>query len=168
MANRSDDPEFHARIIAIDARTPSPTQRAERVWNILQTHDPDLTTWDVLCFCAEFIALNAERYHWIVPLAKKFVSLVYSAHYYDETRVDSESDRITRKVEPEHSSDGTNASPKSLFDVHRTDAPRNDGGGRDSTPETPLHIRDSTSPAGETSSPPDAGKGVSGDASSPA
>jgi hypothetical protein len=167
VANSSPDPEFDARIRDVDSKKDSPTQRAERVWRVISTYDPDLTTWDVLCFCAEFSALIAQRYHWILPVAKRFVSLIYSAHYYDEDRTDKLSDRITKSREPVDSSDRSNASPKSLFDLHRTDATGNDSGGRNTSPESPLHVRDSASTEGEKSSPPDAGQDVVGDASSP-
>src|SRR5690348_13384670 len=123
MANSSPDPELNARIARIDAEQPSPSDRATRVWHLLQTYDPDLTTWDVLCFCAEFMGLVSQRYHWMLPLSKRFVSLVYSAHYYDETRVDAVSDRITRKVESGDSDRGSDTGPKSLFDVSRSFAP---------------------------------------------
>lgn len=168
MANRSPDPELDARIRDVDSRKDSPQQRAERVWRVISLNDPDLTTWDVLCFCAEFTALTAQRYQWILPLAKRFVSLIYSAHYYDEDRADSVTDRITRTpaelIDPGSES---NASPKSLFDSPGVDAARRGAGHSNSRVETPLHIRDSTSPSGETKSSSDAGNDVAGDVNKP-
>lgn len=168
MAPGSDNSERDARIRLVDAQTPSPEARALRVWNVLQTHDPDLTTWDILCFCAEFMGMTSQRYQWIIPLSKHFAKLVYSAHYYDEARTDANSDRITRPAQPVDSGDRSNASPKSLFDLHRDNASSDASGGRNTSPESPLHLRDSTSPTREKSSPPNAGEGISGDASRPA
>ena len=168
MANSSPDAELDQRIRDIDSRKPSPQQRAERVWRVISVNDPDLTTWDVLCFCAEFVALTSQRYQWILPLAKRFVSLIYSAHYYDEERSDSISDRITRTpaelVDP---SGGSNAGPKSLFDSSRANASSNDTGRSNTSSESPLHVRDSASIEGKESSPPDAGQSLGGDVSKP-
>lgn len=168
MANSSDDPKLDRRIKEIDAIIPSPSDRATRVWTLLQTHDPDLTTWDILCFCAEFMGMTSERYQWILPISKRFVRLVYSAHYYDEHRTDAESDRITRKIEPLDSGVAPNAGPKSLFNLSGADASSDRAGRSDTSIGTSLHIHDSTRDASSGVSTPDAGQSHDGDANKPA
>lgn len=167
MANRSPNPELQKRIEELDATIASPQQRAERVWRVISVNDPDLTTWDVLCFCAEFVALTCERYQWMMPLAKKFISLVYSAHYYDEHRTDDKFDRVTREIEPLDSDNGSNAGPKSLFDLTRA-SPESLGVGRSNTvTESGLHIPNNQGAAGETERPQDARPSNSRDADEP-
>lgn len=168
MANSSDDSELDKRIKDIDARLASPSDRATRVWTVLQTHDPDLTTWDVLCFCAEFMGMVAERYHWIIPIAKRFVRLVYSAHYYDEHRLDSDADRITRRLESLDSGGAPNAGPKSLFNLAGADASSLGIRRGDTSTETPLHISDSARDSGAKVSEADVGTSNSGNADKPA
>jgi hypothetical protein len=167
VANSSPDPEFQRRIEELDKQIPSPQQRAERVWRVISINDPELTTWDVLCFCAEFVALTCERYQWMMPLAKKFISLVYSAHYYDEHRTNDKFDRVTREVESLDSSGRPNAGPKSLFDLTRA-SPASVGIERSdtSTPAT-LHVSDNQGGPKETSGPSDAGTSDGGDAHKP-
>lgn len=164
MANSSPDPELQRRIEETDAITPSPSARAERVWRLLQVHDPDLTTWDVLCFCAEFIALTAQRYQWILPIARRFVGLVYSAHYYDEHRTDSEADRITRRAEPVDTGAQPNAGPKSLFDLSRSYAESDRAGRGDSSVESGLHIRHLEGESRKEERKEDAGESIGGNA----
>jgi hypothetical protein len=167
VANSSPDPEFDQRIRDIDAKHPSPQQRAERVWRVISTNDPDLTTWDVLCFCAEFVALTCERYQWMIPLAKKFVSLVYSAHYYDEHRTDDKFDRVTREVESINPDYRPNAGPKSLFDLSRA-TPESVGIGRGNKgAQPPIHLSDNEGGPKEGGSKEDAGPSVSGDVNEP-
>lgn len=167
MANSSPNPELQRRITELDAHIASPQQRAERVWRVISMNDPDLTTWDVLCFCAEFVALTCERYQWMMPLAKKFINLVYSAHYYDEHRTDDKFDRVTREVEPVNSGDGSNTSPKSLFDLTRA-SPESLGVGRsDTSTKAPVHVSDNQSLASKTERAADAGASDSGNVDKP-
>lgn len=167
MANSPPNTELDEQIRVVDALTSSPSDRANRVWHLLETHDPDLTTWDVLCFCAEFVGLIAERYHWILPIAKRFTGLVYTAHYYGEDRTNAESDRIARKVELVDTSDRPNASPKSLFDRAGVDAPSVGVGRSNTSTKAPIYIRNSASDPSTKSSPSNAGPGERGDVGKP-
>jgi hypothetical protein len=66
---------------AIDAITPSPQARAEYIYNLLKTEHPELTTWDIMCFCAEFFGLMSVKWSWLKDQARVLSRLIYMAHY---------------------------------------------------------------------------------------
>jgi hypothetical protein len=72
--------EWNQRIEYVDSLTPSPDDRARIVWNILAKHE-ELSNWDIICFCIQYIALQSSTYTWLQEYARRLNSLVYNAHY---------------------------------------------------------------------------------------
>lgn len=68
------------KMAAIDAKTQSPSQRALRVLEVLRKN-PSLTTWDVLCFCSEYLGMMVPAYPWLDTNARNTARIVYLAHY---------------------------------------------------------------------------------------
>jgi len=63
-----------------DEITPSPESRAQAVWAYLQEHNT-FSTWDLICFCAEFLGLMSAEYEWLKDIAVRQTVLVYKYHY---------------------------------------------------------------------------------------
>lgn len=80
MDNRDSKSE---RILEVDGQYPSPEDRANVVWEIIRRHAPDLTTWDIVCFSAQFLGWQSENLPWIGPAAKHLLRLIFTAHYMD-------------------------------------------------------------------------------------
>lgn len=72
--------EVEETIRKIDSITPSPAQRAKKVYTLLLTHK--LSNWDLICFAVEYLASQALVYSWLKPYIKPAVKIVYNAHYY--------------------------------------------------------------------------------------
>lgn len=77
-----------ARIKEIDSIIPSPQQRATKIFNLLRRTDPDLSQWDLLCFCAEFLGMQSQTFHWLEEPAKRVAMLIYHAHYFFPNNVE--------------------------------------------------------------------------------
>lgn len=90
MDASSSQPELEERIKLVDASNPSPDERARVVWELLQKAAPNLTSWDLVCFAANYLGWQAEGLAWLALPAKHICRLVYTAHYIDEeTTIDS-------------------------------------------------------------------------------
>lgn len=62
----------------------TPHERAHAVFTHLRATLPEATNWDILCFCAGYIAnISAEGagFDWLRPVSKNLISLVATAHY---------------------------------------------------------------------------------------
>ena len=78
--NDSDTKRLKEELIKrIDAEKKSPSQRAGIVFDILR--NTDLTNWDVVCFCVEYLGLMIESMPWIEGEAKSLSRMVYTQHY---------------------------------------------------------------------------------------
>lgn len=64
----------------VDKAHDSPALRAQKVLNVLRS-DENVNTWDVLCFCAEYIGMMSSAWPWLESDAKRFARLIYTAHY---------------------------------------------------------------------------------------
>lgn len=64
----------------VDEHTDSPGKRASKVLVALRMH-PSITTWDVLCFCAEYLGMMVPAYGFLEEDARRLTRLVYLAHY---------------------------------------------------------------------------------------
>jgi hypothetical protein len=74
--------EFDKRVAERDAKFENPAQRALRVYKILHDTHPELTTWDLVCFSTEWLALMAAGWDWLKEPAKSINRIVYEAHYF--------------------------------------------------------------------------------------
>ncbi len=82
---------------AVDNLYPSPQDRANSIWRIIRT-DPSLsnmTDWDLLCFCVEYIAMQSQQFLFIEKEAKHLSNLLYTAHYFDRTTDNDKSSHIS-------------------------------------------------------------------------
>lgn len=71
----------------VDKITESPSSRAVKVLDILQAHGKDqLTNWDIVCFCAEYLGSQIYAFPWLEEFAKRLVRLVYTQHYIMRNR----------------------------------------------------------------------------------
>lgn len=64
-----------------DKLNPSPGERAEFLFSILQKLEPKPTIWDMVCFSAEILAVASEDLPTLQPLVMQIISSVYTAHY---------------------------------------------------------------------------------------
>lgn len=82
-------------IEAVDNLYPSPQARANTIWAIIQTVPSlrNLSEWDLLCFCVEYIAMQSQQFLFIEEEAKHLVNLLYTAHYFDRTTDNDKSSR---------------------------------------------------------------------------
>lgn len=72
-----------------DKISPSPSIRARAIWDILNTHDPRPTLWDLVCFGIEVLTLAAESYPFITYAVRGLNHLIYATHYNAEGLFDS-------------------------------------------------------------------------------
>ena len=88
-----------ALITRVDAQTPSPSDRAKRVLEILRA-DPNVDTWDVLCFCAEYLGMMSSAWPWLELPAKNLTHLIYTAHYehFGAEGIQTESKKISETL----------------------------------------------------------------------
>lgn len=56
----------------------SPSVRALKVWEYLQ--QSDFSTWDLVCFCAEYMGMISGTYPWLEEVAKRQAILVWKCH----------------------------------------------------------------------------------------
>lgn len=64
-----------------DAISPNPSQRAAYIYSIVRAAQPKPTVWDIVCFCAEVLAVFAADHSFLMPLARAANGIVYTAHY---------------------------------------------------------------------------------------
>lgn len=64
-----------------DKISPSPEQRATRLWSAIHTLKPRPTAWDIVCFCVESLAVVSTEHEFLKPIVARLVSVVYTAHY---------------------------------------------------------------------------------------
>lgn len=82
MAEDHSSTEFDFGRILEFARTDQngPGQRTARVYEYLVKADR-FTNWDILCFCAEYVASMVGTLPWLEPPARWLIRLIYMAHY---------------------------------------------------------------------------------------
>lgn len=78
--------EIEAHMAHIDELMASPKHRALRIYNILR-ENPSLTTWDVMCFCAEWMGQMTAVWDWLEMPAKAIAKSTYYIHYYRSSEV---------------------------------------------------------------------------------
>lgn len=67
----------------VDAQTPNPTRRAERVWAILrEQHGSELDMWDLMCFAVGYLAAQHAAFPWVEEYVKPLNRLLHTAHYF--------------------------------------------------------------------------------------
>lgn len=67
-------------ITLVDAAHPSPELRARKVLELLRANE-DVSTWDVACFCAEYLGMMSAVWPWLAGDSQRIARLVYTAHY---------------------------------------------------------------------------------------
>ena len=66
-----------------DKETPSPGVRAGYILNLIKETDPDITNWDLLCFCIEYLGSQILIYDWLSHKASSdLIVQIYQAHYF--------------------------------------------------------------------------------------
>lgn len=76
----NDKTKLDEVIKRVDETCESPQARAKRVLEALKSHD-NITTWDVLCFCVEYLGMMTPVWSWLGNEARTLNRLVYLAHY---------------------------------------------------------------------------------------
>lgn len=64
----------------VDKKLEAPEDRAKKVLDILKQHN--LTTWDVMCFCSEWLGMMIPVWPWLEPMSVRIAKLTQYAHYY--------------------------------------------------------------------------------------
>lgn len=105
-------------IKAIDEVSDSPSVRAQAVWQSLL---PNLTDWDIVCFCVETLGLMSERYSYLREPTKWLAGLVYKAHYLYPENFNA---RVGTDSKPAYSQAKPNDNPEPESNSARIDAPR--------------------------------------------
>lgn len=75
----------------VNKNTPAPDERAQFVMNVIKEHNDNITNWDLLCFCVEYMGAQALVYPWLLEPAKQASRLVYMAHYLNHEQIDAKS-----------------------------------------------------------------------------
>lgn len=76
------DRKFSKKIEERDKRTPSPEARAKYILDLINDNNPNLTNWDIFCFCIEFLGAQALIYSWLdQECIFKITHMLYLAHY---------------------------------------------------------------------------------------
>jgi len=83
--------EVEKQIEVVDQETPSPSQRAKFVLDLLKQHAPNLTNWDLICFSVEYLGSQSIVYPWLNREKEvvKISRLVYTAHYARQVEPDT-------------------------------------------------------------------------------
>lgn len=77
------------RMIEVDAKIPSPQQRAEKILALVRANPNDLpTVWDVVCFASEYIGSQVATLPFLEDNAKELLMLVYAFHYEYPATID--------------------------------------------------------------------------------
>lgn len=88
-----DDAALKAHIAEIDAKCESPEKRAARVYDYLKKSN--FTTWDIVCFCANWAGVMSALWPWLEEPAKYLSSRVYRVHYFFNDKVLGEESKLT-------------------------------------------------------------------------
>lgn len=76
---------WEALIKLVDERTLSPSQRAAKIYEIIQVFydkkENPQWDWDVLCFCSELIVSLSRDIKFLDPIARQLNIKVYQYHY---------------------------------------------------------------------------------------
>jgi hypothetical protein len=79
-----------ARIIEErDKINPSPSVRADAIWQILNHHEPRPKLWDLICFSVETLAVAVESYPFLLSAIKSLSRMIYAIHYNGEELIES-------------------------------------------------------------------------------
>jgi hypothetical protein len=118
---QSDGPDKRAartreHVGNVDQRIASPSERAKLVWDIIRTHAPELTDWDVICFSAEYLGMMVNVQPWLEIPVKEVSKLVYTAHYLTPDVDVSSSIKRAEAGEPLDTKQGSNASEERKAD----------------------------------------------------
>lgn len=86
------DEQLKEHLAKIDAKCKSPEQRASEMFEYLKKGG--FTTWDAICFCANFTAAMCAIWPWLEEPAKWLSSRVYRAHYFFNDKVLDEEGKL--------------------------------------------------------------------------
>lgn len=74
--------ELNQRINERDKVTPSPEERAGYILNLIKDNNNDITDWDIICFCSEYLGAMVINYNWLeVECIQLITRRVQTAHY---------------------------------------------------------------------------------------
>jgi len=84
MARDGEIDQRQKLIELVDIKYPSPQDRANAIWGIIRSDKllANMTDWDLLCFCVEYIAMQSQQFLFFQEPAKHLNNLLYTAHYY--------------------------------------------------------------------------------------
>lgn len=98
--------EIEKAIDERDARFLSPTERAARFYRELQKRYPELTNWDLVCFCSYYLMVAANEFPFLEEPVKEVARLITFTHYrMDEEGLKSILEKFPTEVqtlEPSH------------------------------------------------------------------
>lgn len=82
--NGNERKSLNERMAEVDAITPSPSQRAQKIWEQARkmSDESGFTTWDLLCFLTEWLGIMVPLWPWLEEPARTLARRVYYAHYY--------------------------------------------------------------------------------------
>lgn len=82
MAESTEGREFDvgALIREVKEAPDGPEARAQKVYRYL-LQNKELTNWDLICFCAEYVGSMVSTLPWIEEPARSLIRLVYLAHH---------------------------------------------------------------------------------------
>lgn len=91
-ASELTDVQLKEHIAVIDGKMASPEARALKVYEYLR--QSEFTTWDILCFCANWLGIMSAVWPWVENPAKVLSQLVYKAHYFFTDKVLGEEGKL--------------------------------------------------------------------------
>lgn len=81
MADNDRTDSIKARIIEVDAVTPSPEQRAAFIHGVLKEYAPNLTTWDMIAGLSSILGALTLSEPALEQVIKPLVVRVHQIHY---------------------------------------------------------------------------------------
>lgn len=86
------DAELKAHLAEVDAKCESPELRAAKVFEYLKKSE--FTTWDIVCFCANWTGIMCNVWPWLEEPAKWLTARIYRAHYFFNDKVLGEESKL--------------------------------------------------------------------------
>lgn len=86
------DSQLKLHIDSVDSKCESPEKRALKVYEYLKLSE--FTTWDIICFCANYAGIMSTLWNWLEEPAKLLSARVYRVHYFFNDKVLGEESKL--------------------------------------------------------------------------
>lgn len=88
-----NDSDLRLHVESIDKKCKNPELRALEVYEYLKKSN--FTTWDICCFCVNWLGTMSIVWPWLLEPAKVLSGLVYRAHYFFNDKILGEESKLS-------------------------------------------------------------------------